>query len=144
MNGPAARSRSSGSGPASSGHCSAMTFPPARLPPWPGRADLGAAPRRGAAGLFIPQDPGGADMPATHEVTNQVPALEDYDTADDPALLEALTRAGAGWAAGVLRAAGALAGSARAGEWARPANEHHPGLRTHDRVGDRVDEGRFH
>ncbi len=83
-------------------------------------------------------------MPATHEVTNQVPALEDYDTADDPALLEALTRAGAGWAAGVLRAAGALAGSARAGEWARLANEHQPVLRTHDRVGNRIDEVEFH
>jgi putative acyl-CoA dehydrogenase len=83
-------------------------------------------------------------MPATHEVTNQVPALENYDTADDPALLEAVTRAGADWVAGELRAAGALAGSAGAREWARLANEHKPVLRTHDRVGNRIDEVEFH
>ena len=83
-------------------------------------------------------------MPATHEVTNQVPALESYNTADDPALLEAVTRAGVDWVADELRAAGALAGSTQAREWARLANEHKPVLRTHDRVGNRIDEVEFH
>jgi putative acyl-CoA dehydrogenase len=83
-------------------------------------------------------------MPATHEVTNQVPALENYNTADDPALLEAVTRAGVDWVADELRAAGALAGSTQAHEWARLANEHKPALRTHDRVGNRIDEVEFH
>jgi len=83
-------------------------------------------------------------MPATHEVTNQVPALESYNTADDPALLEAVTRAGADWVADELRAAGALAGSTQAREWARLANEHKPVLRTHDQVGNRIDEVEFH
>jgi putative acyl-CoA dehydrogenase len=35
-------------------------------------------------------------MPATHEVTNQVPPLSGHDVADDPALLAGLERAGAG------------------------------------------------
>src|SRR5579875_2639649 len=83
-------------------------------------------------------------MPATHEVTNQVPALEDFNTAEDPALLEAVSRAGADWVVPELLAAGALAGSARAREWARAANEHRPVLRTHDRTGRRVDEIEFH
>ena len=38
-------------------------------------------------------------MPPTHEVFNQSPVLTGYDVADDPALLSALHREGAGWAA---------------------------------------------
>ena len=37
-------------------------------------------------------------MPPTHEVVNQPPALTGYDVADDPAMLSALRREGAGWA----------------------------------------------
>ena len=37
-------------------------------------------------------------MSPTHEVFNQAPALTGYDVADDPALLDALRREGAGWA----------------------------------------------
>ncbi|MFC5138134.1 acyl-CoA dehydrogenase family protein [Actinomycetospora rhizophila] len=79
-------------------------------------------------------------MPATHEVTNQVPELVGHDVAADPPLLEALEREGAGWYRDELGAVGRLAGSALAQEWADAAHRHEPRLRTHDRVGHRVDE----
>ena len=41
---------------------------------------------------------GQAGPHVTHEVSNQVPPLADYDVAGDPALLAALERDGAGWA----------------------------------------------
>jgi len=78
--------------------------------------------------------------PSTHEVTNQPPPLVGHDTADDPALLAALEREGAGWAAEGVHALGRLAGSARAQEWARRAEAHPPVLHTHDRFGHRVDD----
>ncbi|KFZ81503.1 acyl-CoA dehydrogenase [Amycolatopsis sp. MJM2582] len=83
-------------------------------------------------------------MPVTHEVTNQVPPLADYDVAADPALLEGLDRAGAGWAVAEVHALGRLAGSEQAQEWGRLVNENEPVLRTHDRVGNRIDEVEFH
>jgi putative acyl-CoA dehydrogenase len=79
-------------------------------------------------------------VPATHSVTNQVPPLVGHDTADDPALLAALRREGAGWAEEELHALGRLAGSASAQEWGSLAERHPPVLRTHDRYGNRVDE----
>jgi putative acyl-CoA dehydrogenase len=83
-------------------------------------------------------------MPVTHEVFNQVPPAGETDTADDPVLLEALHREGAGWAEEQVRAAGRLAGSAQARDWARQADTHPPVLHTHDRTGHRVDEVEFH
>ncbi|MEU4253578.1 acyl-CoA dehydrogenase family protein [Amycolatopsis sp. NPDC026612] len=83
-------------------------------------------------------------MPATHEVTNQVPPLAGHDVADDPALLAGLERAGAGWAAGELHELGVRAGSEQAQEWGRLVNENEPVLRTHDRYGHRIDEVEFH
>ncbi|SHG58845.1 acyl-CoA dehydrogenase family protein [Streptoalloteichus hindustanus] len=83
-------------------------------------------------------------MRATHEVVNQVPPLVDHDVADDPALLEALRREGAGWSEGRLRELGRLAGGEQAQEWGRLANTHTPVLHTHDRYGHRVDEVEFH
>ncbi|EHR53769.1 acyl-CoA dehydrogenase [Saccharomonospora marina XMU15] len=83
-------------------------------------------------------------MPPTHEVTNQVPPLVDYDVADDPALLEGLRMQGADWAEPEVRELGLRAGSERAQEWGRLVNENPPKLRTHDRVGRRVDEVEFH
>jgi putative acyl-CoA dehydrogenase len=80
----------------------------------------------------------------THQVINQVPPLAGYDVADDPALLEAASREGAGWVAAQLHELGRLAGSANTAEQARLANEHPPVLRTHDRWGNRVDEVEFH
>src|ERR1700716_2195647 len=83
-------------------------------------------------------------MPPTHEVFNQPPALTGYDLADDPALLSALRREGAGWAEDAVRELGRLAGSAPVQELGRQANENPPRLRTHDRFGNRVDEVEFH
>src|SRR5947208_16109736 len=83
-------------------------------------------------------------MPPTHEVFNQPPALTGYDVADDPAMLAALRREGAGWAEDGVRELGRLAGSAPAQELGRQANENPPRLRTHDRFGNRVDEVEFH
>ncbi|WP_067831755.1 isovaleryl-CoA dehydrogenase [Actinomadura kijaniata] len=80
----------------------------------------------------------------THEVFNQVPPLEGHDVADDAALLDGLDREGAGWAAAEVHELGRLAGTARAQEWGRLANEYPPVLRTHDRRGHRVDEVEFH
>jgi putative acyl-CoA dehydrogenase len=81
---------------------------------------------------------------ATHEVTNQPPPLVEYDAADDPVLLEALAREGAGWYADDLHRLGWLAGSEQAARWGDQANRHVPELRTHDRYGNRVDEVEFH
>ena len=83
-------------------------------------------------------------MPPTHEVFNQPPPLTGYDVADDPAMLSALRREGAGWAEDAVRELGRLAGSAQAQEHGRQANEYPPKLRTHDRFGHRVDEVEFH
>ena len=79
-------------------------------------------------------------MSTTHEVTNQVPPLVGHDTAQDPALLAAVEREGAGWALGEISALGRLAGSEEAQEWGRLAERVPPELRTHDRYGHRVDE----
>jgi putative acyl-CoA dehydrogenase len=81
---------------------------------------------------------------ATHEVLNQPPPLEDYDVADDPALLTALRREGAGWAEDEVRVLGRLAGSRDYLEHGRLANENPPRLRTHDGYGHRIDEVEFH
>jgi putative acyl-CoA dehydrogenase len=81
---------------------------------------------------------------STHQVINQVPPLAGYDVADDPALLEAADREGAGWVTDGLHTLGRLAGSASTSEQARLANEHPPVLRTHDRWGNRIDEIEFH
>src|ERR1700677_4455523 len=83
-------------------------------------------------------------MAPTHEVFNQPPPLTEFDVADDPALLDALAREGAGWALPQVRSLGRLAGSDQAREWGRLANEHPPRLHTHDRFGNRIDEVEFH
>ncbi|WP_328616205.1 acyl-CoA dehydrogenase family protein [Amycolatopsis sp. NBC_00355] len=83
-------------------------------------------------------------MPATHEVVNQVPPLNGHDVAADPALLDGLERAGAGWAAAEVHELGRLAGSELAQDWGRLVNENEPVLRTHDRYGHRIDEVEFH
>jgi putative acyl-CoA dehydrogenase len=83
-------------------------------------------------------------MAATHEVTNQPPPLIGYDASEDPAMLSALHREGAGWAEAEVRRLGRLAGGEQAQEHGRLANENPPRLRTHDRYGHRVDEVEFH
>lgn len=83
-------------------------------------------------------------MSSTHEVTNQVPPLVDYNIAHDVPLIEGLNREKAAWATDELQTLGELAGSQRAQEWGRLANECSPVLHTHDGVGHRVDEVEFH
>ncbi|MEU9884222.1 isovaleryl-CoA dehydrogenase [Sphaerisporangium sp. NPDC051011] len=80
----------------------------------------------------------------SHEVFNQAPPLTGHDVSADPALLDGVKREDADWALGELRTLGTLAGSARAQEWGRLANDHPPVLRTHDRYGHRIDEVEFH
>ncbi len=53
-------------------------------------------------------------MRVTHEVTNQVPPLIDYDAADYPPILEALQREGAHHALDEIHRVGRLAGGAEA------------------------------
>ena len=81
----------------------------------------------------------------THEVANQPEPLVDYNVfeADRP-LVEAVRREGADWAEERISGIGQLAGSGRAIELGRQANENPPKLRTHDRYGNRVDEVEFH
>ena len=84
-------------------------------------------------------------MSATHEVTNQVPPLVGHDPiAGDTVLVEACRRHADDAALASLAELGRLAGSERAQEWGRLANENPPTLRTHDRYGHRVDEVEFY
>ncbi len=80
----------------------------------------------------------------THEVLNQVPPLTGHDVAADAALLAALGREGAPWAAAELHELGTLAGAAETQQHARLANENPPVLRSHDSRGNRIDEVEFH
>src|SRR3954467_72326 len=76
---------------------------------------------------------------ATHEVVNQVPPLENRNLfLDNAPLVEALEREGGGWASDRAIEAGAFWGG-EPQEWGRLANENPPVLRTHDRVGNRLD-----
>ncbi len=82
---------------------------------------------------------------ATHEVFNQASPLEGYNTYEaDRVLQEALRREGGDWAEDRVSEAGAFAGSARAIRWGYEANENPPKLKTHDRLGNRIDEVEFH
>src|SRR5438105_13399560 len=73
-------------------------------------------------------------------VLNQPPPLQDYDPlALDQVLAQALRREGAAWAAAEI---GAFARATAAKEMLAlgfQANENHPRLRTHDRVGNIID-----
>ena len=82
---------------------------------------------------------------ATHQVTNQPPPLDDYNLFDqDLALVDGVTREGAGWAEERLHDLGARAGSPEAIAWGEDANRHPPVLRTHDRYGNRIDQVDYH
>jgi len=81
----------------------------------------------------------------THEVFNQAPALVDYNLfARNPALQEAVSREGAGWAHDWLMQRGAELGSQEMLEWASQANQSPPTLRLFDNGGHRRDEVEFH
>ncbi|GAA1690672.1 acyl-CoA dehydrogenase family protein [Fodinicola feengrottensis] len=83
-------------------------------------------------------------MSTTHEVTNQVPPIDGYDVAADPALLESVRQQGAGWVEPELHELGERAGGEEAREWGRLVNANPPILKTHDRFGNRIDEVEFH
>jgi putative acyl-CoA dehydrogenase len=81
---------------------------------------------------------------ATHEVVNQPPPLEDFNSFEqDRPLVEALRREGAEWAEERARGWGKVCGSAQVIRWGFEANERKPVLRTHDRFGHRIDEVDF-
>jgi putative acyl-CoA dehydrogenase len=84
-------------------------------------------------------------LTTTHEVTNQVPPLDDHDLfATNVPLVEALEREGGGWARERASEVGRAWGRHEVQEWGRLANENPPVLRTHDRYGNRIDEVEFH
>jgi putative acyl-CoA dehydrogenase len=77
-------------------------------------------------------------------VLNQVPALEGYNTfTSDRVLVEGLAREGGAWARDRAAALGAIAGAEAFG-WGVDANRYPPVLRTHDRLGHRIDTVDFH
>ncbi len=81
----------------------------------------------------------------THEVFNQVPALEGRDVfSDNTPLVEATEREGASWVLERASALGRLIGGDPQQLWGRLANENRPVLRTFDRYGHRIDEVEFH
>ncbi|MDE1979920.1 MAG: acyl-CoA dehydrogenase family protein, partial [Betaproteobacteria bacterium] len=81
----------------------------------------------------------------THDVTNQAPPLQDYNLfTADPALREALARAGGGWAEEQLTRQGAELGTAASYEQGRLANQNTPVLRAFDARGFRRDQIEFH
>src|SRR5512133_3189751 len=81
---------------------------------------------------------------ATHEVVNQPPPLEDFNSfQQDRPLVEALRREGAEWAEERARDWGKVCGSAQVIRRGFEANERKPVLRTHDRFGHRIDEVEF-
>lgn len=80
----------------------------------------------------------------THEVDNQAPPLEGYNSfLTDPTLQAALEHYGAGWARPQAEAFGAVAGTELL-EQGRLANENPPQLKAFDRYGHRIDEVEFH
>ena len=85
-------------------------------------------------------------MPSqTHEVTNQVPELQDYNIfSTDIALCEGVRREQANWHEADLARFGAELGSAEVLHLGELANRHTPELNTHDRFGNRIDAVEFH
>ncbi|WP_153099141.1 isovaleryl-CoA dehydrogenase [Paraburkholderia hayleyella] len=82
---------------------------------------------------------------STHEITNQVPPLVDYNLfASDPALSAALERNGAAWHRAALLRDGAALSSAQVQALADLANRHSPELFTHSPRGERIDALEFH
>ncbi|MGC2695453.1 MAG: acyl-CoA dehydrogenase family protein [Candidatus Angelobacter sp.] len=76
---------------------------------------------------------------------NQVPPLTDYNLfLADRTLVEAVDRAGAGWAREQITELGRLLGTEEVQRWGFDANENAPVLHTHDRCGNRRDEVVFH
>ncbi|MCD0449512.1 acyl-CoA dehydrogenase family protein [Actinocorallia sp. API 0066] len=84
-------------------------------------------------------------MTPTHEVLNQAPPRVDVNEyLVNPALVEAVKRYDAQWAADALTETGALVGRADFQRDAELANTHTPVFSGHDRWGHRVDAVEFH
>jgi putative acyl-CoA dehydrogenase len=81
----------------------------------------------------------------THEVTNQVPPLADYNLFErDVALRAAVEREEAAWHADTLHADGERLGGGDVQVLAELANRHTPELFTHNSRGERLDAVEFH
>jgi putative acyl-CoA dehydrogenase len=84
-------------------------------------------------------------MTGTHEVFNQAPARVDVNEfTGNPALVDAVTRYGGGWAEEELTEIGALVGRAEFQRDAELANTNPPVFSSHDRWGNRTDTVDFH
>ena len=82
---------------------------------------------------------------STHDVHNMPPEIPDLDLFQgDEVLVSALAREGAGWASNRLQRCGKTAGSSRMRELAHLANVHLPVLKTHNRIGQRIDFVEYH
>ncbi|MFZ6686137.1 isovaleryl-CoA dehydrogenase [Undibacterium sp. SXout11W] len=81
----------------------------------------------------------------THEISNQVPELQDYNIfTQDSALMHAVSYFGADWQTETLQQSGELLGRASTLQLGELANRHLPELHTHNRIGERVDRVEFH
>lgn len=81
----------------------------------------------------------------THQVINQVPPLENYNLfLSDTVLVEGVSNHGATWAVSTLAEFGERCGSAEVLQWGDDANRVLPELLNFDRVGNRIDQVRFH
>ncbi|HVK95138.1 MAG TPA: isovaleryl-CoA dehydrogenase [Noviherbaspirillum sp.] len=81
----------------------------------------------------------------THEVTNQVPELGDYNLfTTDLALCEGVRSSAAAWHEERLKRFGAELGKKEVIRLGELANRHLPELNTHDRFGFRIDQVTFH
>ncbi|MNR77844.1 putative acyl-CoA dehydrogenase AidB [compost metagenome] len=81
----------------------------------------------------------------THEVSNQVPELHDYNLfSSDCVLVSAVRESAAGWYLPELARLGAELGRAEILQLAQLADQHPPELQTHDRFGNRIDRVDFH
>jgi putative acyl-CoA dehydrogenase len=82
---------------------------------------------------------------STHEVTNQVPPLENYNFFEsDTALAAAVEREGAVWHRAALSRDGAMLGQPETLALAGMANRHEPELFTFNPRGERIDALEFH
>lgn len=81
----------------------------------------------------------------THDVTNQVPDLQDYNIfSSDAVLMQGLEFYQASWHHNALLRYGAELGSKEILQLGELANRHLPELHSHDRSGRRIDQVEFH
>ncbi|HEY8606712.1 MAG TPA: isovaleryl-CoA dehydrogenase [Noviherbaspirillum sp.] len=80
----------------------------------------------------------------THEVSNQVPELGNYNLYETDVVLSGVVDAAAAWHASALSRFGAELGDPDILRLGELANRHLPELNTHDRYGNRIDQVDFH